>query len=189
MFHWKYGTDRCKICVSNDRHKCSHRPVNSDVELASKATRAMNMLLEDYKERVGTADSTLRDMMPATPVMCFSGWDGVEKVWEPVNLKDTFADDGTPTHPNLLEYIRHVKHTEEDKQVMKESVVKLDTNSLGKENNMRNIDYEMGVNIRENNRFLGNVIKDLVLRGYKENSTMPRSKEGKIALLRKCLTT
>ena len=187
MYLSKYGTDRCKLCIANEREKCCHRPVNGTTELNRKAERAMTLLTEDYKEHVGNQDSTMKDAVGPMPVACFSGWDGEEKAWQILNLQDTFSDDGSPTHPNLFDYIRPIKHTEEDSEIIKKTIMKLDTNALKKTDELHNIDFVMGKNARKDNMFIGNVTKDLIRRGYGRDK-LPSSRVDKVSLLRKCLT-
>ena len=95
MFFCVEGDERCKICKENGRDICSHHPVYDKEEIRRERVGCINAFEVDYRERHGSPNATLKDMLPTEPVDCFAGFDGEVKLWEKVSLRETIPEDET----------------------------------------------------------------------------------------------
>ena len=175
---------RCRICISNNRTNCAHRAVNDGAEIERKGKVCLSMLLQDFSEKKCMPNAQVIDMLPGKDVMCFSGFDADgERVFEPVQLKDTVSDSGDLSRSNI-DYICNLVHTEESNDVSSpKTAIRLDPNEFNKEENPTNIDYVLSPSEKANcdNIFKGILLKELRLRGIRN---LPTYVESRRAILR-----
>ena len=176
MFHFTVGEHRCKYCVYNNRDQCYHRAVNDPEEVARKESVLLDLIIQDQQFTRGQDDLVLADLMPLEPHDCLAGYSDGEKVWEKICLKETFNEDGTHQRATN-DYLRQLKHTEEDAQVLSKSKMRSSPDQLNKSMATNNIEYKTGIDEQRDRQFFGNIRNDLLLRGYStQNGTMPTSK-------------
>ena len=149
----------------NEREQFAHVHVDDIQELTRKGSVLVDLLLEDKCQRTDNDTLTVREILPASPVECFYGYDEKrEKVMVEHSLRDLVSDDGAFLHPYLYDYSRHLIHTEESDEVLEKSKVKFDPNAHQKEKNPKNIDCIRGANKERDDAFMLNITMDLWLR-------------------------
>ena len=69
----------------NERTKCSHRNINDELEIARKANKLADILLEGSRLTRNNTSLTWKDIVPDEPVDCLDGYrtdtETPEKVW------------------------------------------------------------------------------------------------------------
>ena len=145
MWRTVHGINVCELCKFNEQDSCTHRNVNDDLEVTRKANALVDAILADKRLKDSDPSLLLIDILPAGEVEIFDGWEENErgdpvKKWCKVILQTTITDNTTLSLP-VTEYCRHIFHSEEAPELIKNERMTLNPLAVHKFESETNIEY------------------------------------------------